>query len=72
MGCREEMRHPFFFSGVKGSKGLLKILLDFSEGLCMMELSKTEELVPAVRAISIYQDCRKTLLVEKPEATSSG
>ena len=46
--------------------------MTFSFELCIMKLSKTMELVPAVRAISIYRDCRKTLPVVKPGAPPSG
>lgn len=49
-----------------------KIFLDILCERCIMRESKTVELVPAVRAISIYRDCRKTLPVARPGATPTG
>ena len=47
-------------------------MLDFSGRFDMIKMSITQELVPADRAISIYLDCRKTLPVVRPGATSCG
>jgi hypothetical protein len=55
-----------------GEQSNQRNILDFFNEWCIMKLSKTPELVPAERTISVYRSCRKTLPVARPGATSGG